>query len=335
MIRRLSPLALMTGLFIALVPGMLSAQFIEKTLDLEVFVDWEGYPIVHSFARSILYNANGTRIYNKQVILGHQVLDETHFEVRFNAQIVSEIGYANSTTRNTPGEFDTCYSARMATHVNAYNLHVNQHTFTRCLPAGPIVQPVEVPEENCPIILDLEQDGFHLSAPDPSVRFDIDADGILDEIAWTKAGEDDAFLCLDRNSNGIIDDGSDLFGYSTLLLSGERAIIGYRALADLDALQSGGNADGKVDTSDSKFRDLCVWVDQNRNGVSEAQEMSTLDQAGVVSLEYAFRTTRLRDSSGNFYRYVSRARMRTPTGTVRNWPTFDVIFAEAPSAPLE
>jgi hypothetical protein len=47
-----------------------------------------------------------------------------------------------------------------------------------------------------------------------------------------------------------------------------------------------------------------------------------------VSLEYAYRTTRIVDSFGNWFRYVSSSRMRAASGAVQTWPTFDVIFAE-------
>lgn len=199
----------------------------------------------------------------------------------------------------------------------------------RCLGGFPDPPPKpEVPEEDCPILLDLNQDGFHLSGPDPAVSFDIDADGIPDQIAWTKVGEDDAFLCLDRNGNGAIDDGRELFGYATPLLSGEPAQVGYRALAELDQPELGGNEDEKVDASDGAFSDLCAWVDTNRDGLSQPDEIQSLAQVGVESLDYGYKTVGIRDSFGNRFRYVSSAMMRIPSGAVRPWRTFDVIFAE-------
>lgn len=195
-----------------------------------------------------------------------------------------------------------------------------------CMPDPPARE--EIPKENCPVLLDLEMDGFHLSGSDPAVQFDIDADGVPDEIAWTKAAEDDAFLCLDRNHNGIVDDGTELFGYATRLLSGERAQVGYRALAELDHPVLGGNGDGKIDSADLMFQSLCVWNDSNRNGFSEAGEVRSAMAAGVVSLDYSYRTTGHRDSFGNLFRYVSRAEMRSRSGRVRSWLTYDVIFAD-------
>jgi len=178
------------------------------------------------------------------------------------------------------------------------------------------------------VLLDLNLDGFHLSGPSPAVRFDIDADGTPDQIAWTRAGDDDAFLCLDRNQNGIIDDGTELFGYATPLLSGQPAHIGYRALAELDWPEMGGNEDWKVDARDVMFRSLCVWNDKNRDGVSQAGEIQSAEAAGVVSLDYVFHETGLRDSFGNLFRYGSHGEFRTRLGRVRPWLTYDVIFAE-------
>jgi hypothetical protein len=103
----------------------------------------------------------------------------------------------------------------------------------------------------------------------------------------------------------------------------------HRAVAELDDSALGGNGDGKVDAADSAFESLCVWNDQNRNGISEPGELHAAARAGVISLEYAYLTTRYKDSFGNLFRYVSLAHMRTQTGRSRAWPTFDVIFASA------
>jgi hypothetical protein len=76
------------------------------------------------------------------------------------------------------------------------------------------------------------------------------------------------------------------------------------------------------------FHDLCVWVDRNHDGASQTGEVYTLDQAGIVSLGYNYRTLRLVDPYGNLFRYISTVEMRDSAGRVTAWPTFDVIFAE-------
>ncbi|HKV12127.1 MAG TPA: hypothetical protein VJ725_28535, partial [Thermoanaerobaculia bacterium] len=282
-----------------------------------------------SYARAVLYTNNGTRIYTGQIILGHQVLDLTIGLSVYSSRIVTEIGYANSSTGNAVGNYDSCYYAEMAAHANAYSLHEFLNRSWVCMPSEPEEIPhIEDPDENCPVLLDLEQDGFHLSGTNPAVNFDIDADGAVDRIAWTKAGEDDAFLCLDRNHNGKIDDGSELFGYATPLSSGNHAKVGYRALAEFDRLDLGGNSDGKIDSEDLVFDGLCAWIDEDRDGVSQSHEIHPLDQVGVVALRYQYRRIRLLDLYGNLFRYVSSVEMKRPSGVVDQWPTYDVIFAE-------
>ena len=65
---------------------------------------------------------------------------------------------------------------------------------------------------NSPLLFDRNGDGFHLTSADEGVLFDIDADGDLDQVAWTRADSGDAWLALDRNGNGVIDDATELFG---------------------------------------------------------------------------------------------------------------------------
>ena len=321
------------GVFLAIgAPSFLGAQassdlVIDRIISIQAIGSTFTGPKVNSFAKVTLYDREGNRLYTTPVTIGHAVGDLSSPTVLFQARISTEIGLANSRASDLPGVWNHCYEAIMGVHVNGYNYHANFSSGVDCIePPEPHPVP-EPPDENCPILLDLRQDGYHLAGPVPAVSFDIDADGIRDRIAWTKAGEDEAFLCMDRNRNGIIDDGTELFGYATPLLSGQRAQIGYRALAELDLPATGGNGDGVVDTSDEGFADLCAWVDANRDAVSQPQEIRTLRQVGVVALAYRYRTIHSTDSSGNLFRYVSWVLMRGPAG-VQPWPTYDVIFAE-------
>jgi hypothetical protein len=314
------------GAFVTLVsPCAGGDPYLAEKFSLDAFVVFNKGPLVHSFAEVVAFDANNNRIYSTEIILGHQVASDA--ALIFNAKITTEIGLANSTTGDLSGYYDTCYFAQMAGHANAYNLHLFDSLGPRCI-GDPPPRPEPPPDQNCPIVLDLGENGFHLSSPSDPVSFDIDADGVSDHIAWTGRGEDDAFLCLDRNHNGKIDDGSELFGYATPLRSGEPAQIGYHALAEFDDPVAGGNGNGKIDAGDRAFHDLCVWVDRNHDGVSQADELYTLDQVGIVALGYSYKTIRLMDGYGNLFRYVSQAEMRDRTGRVTSWPTFDVIFAE-------
>jgi hypothetical protein len=280
-------------------------------------------PVVHSFAKVTLVDENGFRVYDAQVILGHRVFESNVSQI-FNAQVITYIGLANSTTGDMPANSGSCYQADMQGHVNAYNLHPYFSSTEKC-----IYEPaIDVPEENCPVLLDIERDGFHLSGADRAVSFDINADGFPDTISWTQIGEDEAFLCLDRNHNGSIDDGSELFGYATQLRTGRLARVSYRALAELDDSRSGGNGDGRIDAQDGQFSELCAWVDGNHDGISQAAEIRSLPEVGVEYLEYGYRPLRLYDSFGNLFRYVSRVGVRDASGEIVSWPTYDVIFTE-------
>lgn len=130
-----------------------------------------------------------------------------------------------------------------------------------------------------PLTLDLDGDGLETVGIDPNnpILFDHDGDGIKTATGWV--APDDGFLVLDRNGNGLIDNGTELFGDSTPLYGGGTAVDGFASLAQEDT-----NADGRVDANDARFADLRIWRDLNQNGISEAGELITLQDAGIVSL---------------------------------------------------
>lgn len=102
-----------------------------------------------------------------------------------------------------------------------------------------------------PIILDLDGNGLETVGLASNVYFDHDGDGVLTKTGW--AGKDDALLVWDRNANGTIDTGAELFGDFTVLPNGTLAPNGFAALAALDA-----NGDGIIDASDPAFAELAL-----------------------------------------------------------------------------
>jgi len=85
-----------------------------------------------------------------------------------------------------------------------------------------------------PIVIDTRRDGIELGPAGRGVSFDVNADGFPDRVQWVRPGGDEAFLTLDRNRNGVVDDGSELFGVGTPLLAGGTAPNGFVGLAQYD-----------------------------------------------------------------------------------------------------
>jgi hypothetical protein len=131
-----------------------------------------------------------------------------------------------------------------------------------------------------PLILDLDGNGLETVGLAANIYFDHDGDGVLTRTGW--AGKGDALLVWDRNANGSIDTGAELFGDFTPLPNGTLAPNGFAALAALDS-----NGDGILDASDPAFAELKLWRDADQNGVTGAGELISLADAGVVSLNLA------------------------------------------------
>jgi hypothetical protein len=143
-----------------------------------------------------------------------------------------------------------------------------------------------------PLVLDLGNDGIHTTALSDGVQFDLLGSGNRIPTGWV--GPQDGLLVRDLNRNGFIDSGAELFGSSTMLSNGEKAVDGFQALAALD-----NNQDGLIDAADHQFTNLMVWQDVNQDGLSQEDELHSLEDLSIQSLSLGF-TPVSQDDAGNW-----------------------------------
>lgn len=170
-----------------------------------------------------------------------------------------------------------------------------------------------------PIVVDVAGNGYGLTDLAHGVAFNLTGKG-SEMVSWTDPKHGNAWLALDRNGNGTIDDGTELFGTFT-----PQPVFkgippnGFLALAVYDQPENGGNGNGIIDPGDAIWSKLRLWIDSNQNGFSEPWELHTLSEFGISGIDLNYRLTRRRDRYGNVFRYRSeiidsdgrRARGRT------------------------
>ena len=120
-----------------------------------------------------------------------------------------------------------------------------------------------------PLILDLDGNGIDITSLQGGQQFDIDGDGNIDQTAWIRGN--DALLALDRNKDGKINNGTELFGDQN------GAADGFAELAKFD-----DNQDGKIDANDAVFSALILL---RANG-----EQATLMDEGITSISLSMIT---------------------------------------------
>jgi Ca2+-binding RTX toxin-like protein len=150
-----------------------------------------------------------------------------------------------------------------------------------------------------PVVIDMNGDGVKTSAKGKHVYFDHDGNGFAENTGWVDSN--DALLVLDRNQNGQIDDGRELFGNNTLLVSGKKAKNGFEALAEFDE-----NHDGVIDATDSVWSKLQLWQDKNQNGVVDEGELSALSASQITAIGVNYKNKKVKDAHGNEHRETAK-----------------------------
>jgi hypothetical protein len=169
----------------------------------------------------------------------------------------------------------------------------------------------------CSTPLVLVFDGRPVSFQSAEHGFSLTADGVHARTDWPSSAT--PWLVMDRNGNGRIDDGSELFGSASPLSSGRTASHGFEALAALD-----DNADGVVDTNDAAWDQLMVWRDEDGNGVSDPGELRRVADVGLLSISLDYRVEPRCDARGNCERERATFQWRDGNGQVHTGETVDI-----------
>lgn len=175
-----------------------------------------------------------------------------------------------------------------------------------------LTDPSVCERQYTPLVLDIRGDGIKLSGPGSGATFDFEGSGQKVSTGWV-ASVDDVLLVRDLNGNGIIDDGQELFGSSTVLPNGNPAANGFEALKALDS-----NGDNTFDSRDETWSSLKLWSDGNFDGQCVPSELMSLKSVGLLSIDLNYIAKDDVDEFGNNTKLRSTFKRTGPYGMREN-----------------
>jgi protein-disulfide isomerase len=185
-----------------------------------------------------------------------------------------------------------------------------------------------------PIIIDTTGHGYAMTNAEKGVMFEDSPAPPAQKTSWTAGESGNAWLALDLNGNGRIDNIGELFSnFMPIPGSSKHAANGFEALAAYDLPQNGGNGDGIISAADSIYPKLLLWIDKNHNGVSEPNELFTMAQLGVASIDLHYMMAKTSDENGNTFRY--RSAMTDMAGFHTGPYAYDVLLSVAGGDPAK
>lgn len=174
------------------------------------------------------------------------------------------------------------------------------------------------PDCDTPLVVDFAGAGALHFEPVGAASFDLMGASECAATDWPTL----PWLALDRDGDGAISDGRELFGSGTRMATGQRAADGFEALAELDA-----DHDGKLTPADPAFADLVLWTDRDGDRRGELAELLPVHEASLVAIDLAYASRVECDERGNCGRERARFEFRAPTGEVRSGEIVDVYLA--------
>lgn len=311
---------LIAGMSLIAVAGFnLYGGDLDGSLDLALSADRTEF---RAAARAVFYSS-GTDIDWNASLTGSVTVEQTTPAVNYEFPVNTYGSYGD--ILEGPTEFGACYYSSMQVTGDPWGPF---NSVTKSWNAGPACfttlppshgdPPPEFINPGSPIILSLGG-AYSLAGANDPVVFDIDGDGLPNSMGWTARGGNDVFLALDRNDDGRINSGRELFGDATILRNGSEASNGFEAMKDFD-----DNRDGRLDRNDPVWSRLLVWRDENHDGVSAASEIGVLTQTGVTGIGLAYEENGRTDRHGNEFRF--EARLDAEPGSHVHRKVYDIYF---------